>query len=62
MSNDRAERIERETRFDGILDEDRLFSTAISLGAEAQQVHADCGGPATPKTTAAHEQSFHTCW
>jgi hypothetical protein len=50
------------TRFDGVLDEDTLFTTAIALGAQAQQVHADCGGPATPKTTAVQEQSFHTCW
>jgi hypothetical protein len=49
------------TRFDGILDEDTLFTTAIRLGTEAQAVHAECGG-ANPKTTAAQEQSFHTCW
>lgn len=49
------------TRFDGILDEDTLFATAITLGVEAEKVYADCGG-AWPKTTAAQEQSFHTCW
>jgi len=50
------------TRFDGILDEDALFTTAIALGSEAQALHAECGGAANPKTTATQEQSFHTCW
>ncbi len=50
------------TRFDGILDEEALFAAATSLGSEAQTVHAECGGAANPKTTAAQEQSFHTCW
>jgi hypothetical protein len=50
------------TRFDGILDEDTVFTTAIALGVEAQAVHADCGGAATPVTPVAQEQSFHTCW
>ncbi len=49
------------TRFDGTLDEDTLFSTAIDLGKEAETVYAACGG-ATPKTEATQEQSFHTCW
>ncbi len=50
------------TRFDGCLEEESLFSTASALGTAAQIVHGECGGPANPKTTAAHEQSFHTCW
>ena len=50
------------TRFDGILDEDALFARAASLGGEAEVVHAACGGAAGVKTTAAQEQSFHTCW
>ncbi len=49
------------TRFDGILDEDTLFTTAASLGREAETLHVDCGG-ASSRTTAAQEQSFHTCW
>ena len=49
------------TRFDGVLDEDALFATAASLGAEAEQVYAACGG-GEPKTSAEQEQSFHTCW
>jgi hypothetical protein len=50
------------TRFDGILDEEALFATATALGTEAQSLHAECGGPANPRTTAQQEQSFHTCW
>ncbi|MBA3394365.1 MAG: hypothetical protein H0T89_17090 [Deltaproteobacteria bacterium] len=50
------------TRFDGVLDEDALFTLAIQLGTEAQAVYAACGGGGNPKTTAAEEQSFHTCW
>lgn len=50
------------TRFDGILDEDTLFATAIALGTEAEGIHAECGGAPNPKTTAQQEQSFHTCW
>jgi hypothetical protein len=50
------------TRFDGILDEDTLFARAIALGAEAQAVHAECGGSTNPTPSAAQEQSFHTCW
>jgi hypothetical protein len=50
------------TRFDGVLDEDTLFTTAIALGTDAEAVYASCGGAGTPKTTAAQEQSFHTCW
>lgn len=49
------------TRFDGTLDEDALFATAIALGVEAEKAYADCGG-GRPKTTAMQEQSFHTCW
>ncbi len=49
------------TRFDGTLDEEALFAAAIALGVEAEHVYASCGG-ARPKTTAAQEQSFHTCW
>lgn len=49
------------TRFDGVLDEEALFATAIRLGREAEAVHAGCGG-GSPTTTAAQEQSFHTCW
>lgn len=49
------------TRFDGIVDEDTLFATAIALGADAEKVYAGCGGPASPKTTVGDEQSFHTC-
>jgi hypothetical protein len=47
------------TRADGILDEDALFDRAASLAAEAATA---CGGQLAPKTTAAQEQSFHTCW
>jgi hypothetical protein len=50
------------TRFDGLLDEETLFATATRLGNDAQAVHAECGGAANPRTTAAQEQSFHTCW
>ena len=50
------------TRFDGVLDEETLFTTAGVLGSEAHGVYADCGGGATPKTEVAQEQSFHTCW
>ena len=49
------------TRFDGVLDEDALFQTAIDLGVEAQRVLTSCGGADNPPTTAADEQSFHTC-
>lgn len=49
------------TRFDGVLDEDTLFQTAIDLGTEAQSVYVSCGGPPNPTTTAGDEQSFHTC-
>lgn len=49
------------TRFDGVLDEDTLFQTAIDLGKAAQEVYASCGGAPSPTTTAADEQSFHTC-
>lgn len=49
------------TRFDGILDEDTLFATAIALGKEAEDVHVACGGAPNPTTTAEHEQSFHSC-
>ncbi len=49
------------TRFDGILDEDTLFTTAASLGRDAEALHAECGGAST-RTTVAQEQSFHTCW
>jgi len=50
------------TRFDGILDEDTLFSTVATLGAEAQRIYESCGGPAGAPTAALQEQSFHTCW
>ena len=50
------------TRFDGILDEDTLFTAAIALGNDAQALHAECGGAANPARDAAREQSFHTCW
>jgi hypothetical protein len=50
------------TRFDGILDEDTLFTNAQSLGAEAEAVFATCGGAAGAPTTPEQEQSFHTCW
>jgi hypothetical protein len=50
------------TRFDGILDEETLFATAIALGTEAEQVYVACGGAPNPKTTVTHEQSFHGCW
>ncbi len=50
------------TRFDGILDEETLFTTAGVLGSEAQSVYSDCGGAAMPTTVVAQEQSFHTCW
>ena len=50
------------TRFDGILDEDTLFTTAIALGTEAAAVHDACGGAPNPTPTVAQEQSFHTCW
>ena len=50
------------TRFDGLLDEDTLFTRAASLGGEAEAVHAACGGPSGAPTTASQEHSFHTCW
>jgi hypothetical protein len=50
-----------KTRFDGILDEDALFAAVTALGAEAESIHAACGG-AAPKTTVDQEQSFHMCW
>ncbi|MEJ7596344.1 MAG: hypothetical protein WKG01_00425 [Kofleriaceae bacterium] len=49
------------TRFDGILDEETLFTTAMSLGREAEVVHTSCGGAAHPPPDATREQSFHTC-
>lgn len=49
------------TRFDGVLDEDALFTTAIALGDEAGAVFAACGGAAAPRTTAAQEHAFHSC-
>ncbi len=49
------------TRFDGVVDEDTLFTTAAGLGTQAEAVYAECGG-GNPKTIAAQEQSFHTCW
>ncbi|NVB81950.1 MAG: hypothetical protein HOV81_26450 [Kofleriaceae bacterium] len=49
------------TRFDGVLDEDTLFQTAIDLGTAAQEVYVSCGGAPNPTTSAADEQSFHTC-
>jgi hypothetical protein len=51
-----------KTRFDGVLDEDTLFSTVATLGTEAATVYTECGGPARAKTTPQQEQSFHTCW
>lgn len=50
------------TRFDGVLDEDAAFATAAQLGTEAEAVYAECGGAGGAPTTAAQEQSFHTCW
>jgi len=50
------------TRFDGTLDEDTLFTTAIAMGVEAEAVYVSCGGPAQVRTTPEQEQSFHTCW
>jgi hypothetical protein len=50
------------TRYDGVLDEDTLFATAARLGALAEAVHAECGGPAGAPTAVEQEQSFHTCW
>ncbi len=50
------------TRFDGVLDEDTLFRLAIELGTQAHAVYVACGGGGNLKTTAAEEQSFHTCW
>ena len=49
------------TRFDGIVDEDTLFATAIAYGKDAEALYVACGGAPNPKTTAAHEQSFHSC-
>jgi hypothetical protein len=45
-----------------VLDEDGVFATAAQLGTDAEAVYAECGGPASAATTAAQEQSFHTCW
>jgi hypothetical protein len=50
------------TRFDGTLDEDALIARAAELGAQAEAVYTSCGGAAGAPTTAAQEQSFHTCW
>jgi hypothetical protein len=50
------------TRFDGLLDEDTLFTTITTLGGDAQRVYESCGGPANAPTTVEQEQSFHTCW
>lgn len=50
-----------KTRFDGVLAEDALFAATARLGAEAEAVHAACGG-ASPVTDVLQEQSFHTCW
>lgn len=50
------------TRFDGVLDEETLFATTARLGTAAEAVYATCGGSARAVTTAAQEQSFHTCW
>jgi hypothetical protein len=51
-----------KTRFDGVLDEETLFSTVATLGTEAATVYTACGGPDRAKTTPQQEQSFHTCW
>jgi hypothetical protein len=50
------------TRFDGMFDEDALVEAATILGGEAEGVYVACGGPKGAPTTAAQEQSFHTCW
>jgi hypothetical protein len=57
-----AEHAGYRTRFDGTLDEDALFATAATLGAEAETVYVACGGAVGAKTTPTQEQSFHTCW
>lgn len=49
-----------KTRFDGILDEDSLFALATTLGTEAEQLYAACGG-ASPRTTPEQEHAFHSC-
>lgn len=50
-----------KTRFDGVLDEDRLFAAAAALGEEAEQVYAACTGAPRASTTPEQEQSFHSC-
>jgi hypothetical protein len=55
-------RIAYRTRLDGVIDEDTLFEVAASLGKQAEDVLAACGGPAGAATTADQEQSFHACW
>lgn len=60
--DDWTPRTKYRTRFDGLLDEDTLFTTVISLGQEAEQVFVACGGAAGAPTTVTQEQSFHMCW
>ncbi len=48
------------TRFDGVLDEDGVFALALSLAAQAEQLHAQCGG-ASSQTTPEQEHAFHSC-
>lgn len=56
------EKLVYKTRFDGLLDEDALFSAVAAAGSEAEAVHAACGGPPGAPTKVDQEQSFHTCW
>ncbi len=50
-----------KTRFNGLLDEDKLFEVATTLATEAQGVYAACGGSPKSPTTPQQEQSFHSC-
>jgi hypothetical protein len=50
------------TRFDGVVDEDTLFSLVQTMGADAESVYIACGGPSNAPTKTEQEQSFHTCW
>jgi hypothetical protein len=59
--NEWNDKLVYKTRFDGVLDEDRLFAAVAALGSEAEGVYGACGG-SLPTTTAEAEQSFHTCW
>jgi len=55
------EGVSYKTRFDGLLGEDAIFALAAALGADAEVMHATCGGASRIHTTARQEHAFHSC-